>query len=207
MYKKDNKIIADFLLASPDNMVRGFTFVLLSIQQPTQGLADKMFEVDQQGLECRHLNYGKTVTKRDGLAYVQANKKAIFERLTHHVSQGLDDVENISNALLFVYNTPNLGMVKSAFVLQLLGFNVSCIDSHNLKRLGWKQSQVSLPKTLKHESKMRKIRAYVSQTQQKGTAYWWDSWCHYVAGNIANKKLTTGQQVSKYHIEAILPKA
>ena len=83
MYKKDNKIIADFLLASPDHMVRGFTFVLLSIQQPTQGLADKMFEVDQQGLECRHLNYGKTVTKRDGLAYVQANKRAIFERLTH----------------------------------------------------------------------------------------------------------------------------
>ncbi len=204
MYKKDNKIIADFLLASPDNMVRGFTFVLLSIQQPTQGLADKMFEVDQQGPECRHLNYG---LKRAGFEYVEAHKQAIFERLTEYVALGLDDVENISNALLYVYDTPNLGMVKSAFVLQLLGFNVSCIDSHNLKRLGWKQSQVSLPKTLKHESKMRKIRAYVSQTQQKGTAYWWDSWCHYVAGNIANKKLTTGQQVSNYHIEAILPKA
>jgi hypothetical protein len=204
MYKKDNKIIADFLLASPDNMVRGFTFVLLSIQQPTQGLADKMFEVDQQGPECRHLNYG---LKRAGFEYVEAHKQAIFERLTEYVGQGLDDVENISKALLYVYDTPNLGMVKSAFVLQLLGFNVSCIDSHNLKRLGWKQSQVSLPKTLKHESKMRKIRAYVSQTQQKGTAYWWNSWCHYVAGNIANKKLTTGQQVSNYHIEAILPKA
>ena len=172
MYKKDNKIIADFLLASPDNMVRGFTFVLLSIQQPTQGLADKMFEVDQQGPECRHLNYG---LKRAGFEYVEAHKQAIFERLTQYVSQGLDDVENISKALLYVYDTPNLGMVKSAFVLQLLGFDVSCIDSHNLKRLGWKQSQVSLPKTLKHESKMRKIRAYVSQTQQKGTAYWWDS--------------------------------
>ena len=204
MYKKDNKIIADFLLASPDNLVRGFTFVLLSIQQPTQGLADKMFEVDQQGPECRHLNYG---LKRAGFEYVEAHKQAIFERLTQYVALGLDDVENISNALLYVYATPNLGMVKSAFVLQLLGFDVSCIDSHNLKRLGWKQSQVSLPKTLKHESKMRKIRAYVSQTQQKGTAYWWDSWCHYVAGNIANKKLTTGQQVSNYHIKAILPKA
>ena len=204
MYKKDNKIIADFLLASPDNMVRGFTFVLLSIQQPTQGLADKMVEVDQQGPECRHLNYG---LKRAGFEYVEAHKQAIFERLTQYVALGLDDVENISKALLYVYDTPNLGMVKSAFVLQLLGFDVSCIDSHNLKRLGWKQSQVSLPKTLKHESKMRKIRAYVSQTQQKGTAYWWDSWCHYVAGNIANKKLTTGQQVSNYHIEAILPKA
>ena len=204
MYKKDNKIIADFLLASPDNMVRGFTFVLLSIQQPTQGLADKMLEVDQQGPECRHLNYG---LKRAGFEYVEAHKQAIFERLTEYVALGLDDIENISKALLYVYDTPNLGMVKSAFVLQLLGFDVSCIDSHNLKRLGWKQSQVSLPKTLKHESKMRKIRAYVSQTQQKGTAYWWNSWCHYVAGNIANKKLTTGQQVSNYHIEAILPKA
>lgn len=161
MYKKDNKIIADFLLASPDNMVRGFTFVLLSIQQPTQGLADKMFEVDQQGPECRHLNYN---LKRAGFEYVEAHKQAIFERLTQYVALGLDDVENISKALLYVYDTPNLGMVKSAFVLQLLGFDVSCIDSHNLKRLGWKQSQVSLPKTLKHESKMRKIRAYVSQT-------------------------------------------
>ena len=89
MYKKDNKIIADFLLASPDNMVRGFTFVLLSIQQPTQGLADKMFEVDQQGPECRHLNYG---LKRAGFEYVEAHKQAIFQRLTEYVALGLDDM-------------------------------------------------------------------------------------------------------------------
>ena len=204
MYKKDNKIIADFLLASPDNLVRGYTFVLLSIQQPTQGLADKMLEVDQQGPECRHLNYG---LKRAGFEYVQANKQAIFERLTEHVALGLNDVDNIAKALHYVYQTPNLGMVKAAFLLQLLGFNVACLDSHNLKRLGWKQSQVSITKGLKYETKIKKIKAYISTTQEKGTAFWWDSWCHYVAGNIANKKLTTGQQVSQYHIQAILPKA
>ena len=190
MYKKDNKIIADFLLASPENIPRGFTFVILSIQQPTSGLADKMLEVDQQGPECRHLNYG---LKRAGFEYVQANKQAIFERLTEYVALGLNDVDNIANALLYVYQTPNLGMVKSAFLLQLLGFNVACLDSHNLKRLGWKQSQVSITKGLKYETKIKKIKAYISTTQEKGTAYWWNSWCHYVAGNIANKKLTTGQ--------------
>jgi len=204
MYKKDNKIIADFLLASPENIPRGFTFVILSIQQPTSGLADKMLEVDQQGPECRHLNYG---LKRAGFEYVQANKQAIFERLTEYVALGLNDVDNIANALLYVYQTPNLGMVKAAFLLQLLGFNVACLDSHNLKRLGWKQSQVSITKGLKYETKIKKIKAYISTTQEKGTAFWWDSWCHYVAGNIANKKLTTGQQVSQYHIQAILPKA
>ena len=204
MYKKDNKIIADFLLASPDNLVRGYTFVLLSIQQPTQGLADKMLEVDQQGPECRHLNYG---LKRAGFEYVESQKHTIFERLTEYVALGLNDVDNIANALLYVYDTPNLGMVKSAFLLQLLGFNVACLDSHNLKRLGWKQSQVSITKGLKYETKIKKIKAYISTTQEKGTAYWWNSWCNYVAGNIANKKLTTGQQVSQYHIQAILPKA
>ena len=204
MYKKDNKIIADFLLASPDNLVRGYTFVLLSIQQPTQGLADKMLEVDQQGPECRHLNYG---LKRAGFEHVEAQKQAIFERLTEYVAIGLNDVDNIAKALHYVYQTPNLGMVKAAFLLQLLGFNVACLDSHNLKRLGWKQSQVSITKGLKYETKIKKIKAYISTTQQKGTAFWWDSWCHYVAGNIANKKLTTGQQVSQYHIQAILPKA
>ena len=204
MYKKDNKIIADFLLASPENIPRGVTFVILSIQQPTSGLADKMLEVDQQGPECRHLNYG---LKRAGFEYVQANKQAIFERLTEYVALGLNDVDNIANALLYVYQTPNLGMVKAAFLLQLLGFNVACLDSHNLKRLGWKQSQVSITKGLKYETKIKKIKAYISTTQEKGTAFWWDSWCHYVAGNIANKKLTTGQQVSQYHIQAILPKA
>tara|TARA_R100001244_G_scaffold128303_1_gene99220 strand:+ start:293 stop:907 length:615 start_codon:yes stop_codon:yes gene_type:complete len=204
MYKIDNKIIADFLLASPDNLVRGYTFVLLSIQQPTQGLADKMLEVDQQGPECRHLNYG---LKRAGFEYVEAQKQAIFERLTEYAAIGLNDVDNIAKALHYVYQTPNLGMVKAAFLLQLLGFNVACLDSHNLKRLGWKQSQVSITKGLKYETKIKKIKAYISTTQQKGTAFWWDSWCHYVAGNIANKKLTTGQQVSQYHIQAILPKA
>ena len=201
MYKIDNKIIADFLLASPDNLVRGYTFVLLSIQQPTQGLADKMLEVDQQGPECRHLNYG---LKRAGFEYVEAQKQAIFERLTEHVALGLNDVDNIAKALHYVYQTPNLGMVKAAFLLQLLGFNVACLDSHNLKRLGWKQSQVSITKGLKYETKIKKIKAYISTTQQKGTAYWWNSWCHYVAGNIANKKLTTGQQVSQYHIKCIV---
>lgn len=204
MYKTDNKKIAEYLLSSPEAMINGYCFTLLSIQQPLQGLADKMAEVAEQGPACRHLNYG---LKRDGLEFVTANKVAIFEELTRFASIGLDDVENISNALLYVYDTPNLGMVKSAFLLQLLGFNIACIDSHNLTRLGWKQSQVALPKTLKPESKLKKIRAYVSMTQQKGTAYWWNSWCHYVAGNTGNRKLTTGQMVSEYHAEAILGKA
>ena len=87
----------------------------------------------------------------------------------------------------------------------MLGFNVACIDSHNLERLGMALKDVTIPNSLTEKTKMKKIKAYVHLTQKQGTVYWWDSWCDYVAekGGM-NKALTTGEMVSEFHVQCVI---
>lgn len=104
----------------------------------------------------------------------------------------------------FTYGVPNLGMVKASFVLQCMGFNTACIDSHNLKRLGLKDSAVKVSSKLSPEKKREKVLAYVELCQRNGTEFWWDSWCCHVAGNQANRRLDTGDAVSAFHVDCII---
>ena len=95
---------------------------------------------------------------------------------------------------------------KSRFLKnKMKGFNVSCLDSHNLNRLGLDTKDVSLPKGLTEKTKLKKIKAYVHLTQGKGTVYWWNSWCDYVAEKGgANKLLPTGEEVSAFHVGCVI---
>ena len=204
MYSTHASKIAQYGLNSPDGMVNVVRFTLLSIQQPLSSCNSMISDVESKGLKSRFLNYGNTVTKRDGLTYAIKHKVRLHRDINEFVKNGLDDVDNIANAIHYLMDIPNLGMVKSGFILQMLGFDVACIDSHNLKRLGWKQSQVSIAKTLKYETKIKKIKAYVKMNQIKGTEFWWNSWCHYVAGTMANKTLKTGEAVSEFHVKCVI---
>ena len=51
----------------------------------------------------------------------------------------------------------------------------------------------------------KKIADYVALTQRTGgSEYWWNTWCDYVAGNRANKSLSTGDEVSMFHVVAVI---
>jgi len=204
MYSTHASKIAQYGLNSPHGTHNVMRFALCTIRKPTSGCLDQIKDIEINGLESRHLNFGNTVTKRDGLAYMIKHKVRIHKDLNEFAKNGLDDVDNIAHAIDYLMAIPNIGMVKSGFILQMLGFDVACIDSHNLTRLGWKQSQVSIPKTLKYESRIKKIKKYVKLNQIKGTEYWWNSWCDYVAGNVGNRALTTGEAVSEFHVQCVI---
>ena len=141
--------------------------------------------------------------KGDGLDYTRQNDAFLWGKINHiKQSMGTDSVEACVAAIELFLAVPNLGMVKAAFAAQCLGFNVACIDSHNLKRLGMNENQVKLGK-VKPETRTKNITAYVEMTQEQGSEYWWDSWCEYVAGNQANRQLDTGDVVSRYHVECV----
>jgi hypothetical protein len=96
-------------------------------------------------------------------------------------------------------------MVKASFICQMLGFNVACLDVHNLNRLGLDVKDVTLPKGLTDKTKLKKIKAYVHLTQKQGSVYWWNSWCDYVAEKGgANKLLPTGEDVSAFHVGCVI---
>ena len=194
MYQRDCKEIEHHALASPDGLVDVIEFTLCSIQAGLSTIKLQRKDIAKEGEASRFL-WGN---KRAGWKYTNKNKARLWGQLVL-----LREKNEVVEAILLLATVPNLGLVKAAFVAQMLGFNVACIDSHNLKRIGKTPGFVSLPKGLKPETKRKKVQAYVEYCQIKGSEYWWNSWCDYVAGNKANRDLDTGDLVSRYHVQAV----
>jgi len=196
MYQRDNPIIARHMLAHPDNFANGVTFVFTTIQQPLASTVTQMQDIRSNGADSKYL-FG---SKREGYLYVQKHKKRLHKQMCECVKNG--DTES---ALDLLTDVPCLGIVKAAFVAQLCGMDVACIDSHNCDRLGLARTALKLAKTVKPATKLKKIGDYVALCKRTGgSQYWWDTWCEYVAGNSANKKLPTGDAVSAFHVVAVM---
>ena len=195
MYKRDCKKIAKFALKNPDNLVRVATFVLTTIQAGLATTHQQMLDIDKNGADSKYL-WNK---KRDGYLYLQEHKHVLFDAIKSAVKHN-----DIVGAVDVLTNVPCLGIVKASFVAQMVGLNVSCIDSHNCDRLGLARTALRFDKKVKPEVKRKKIADYITFTQDTGGAeYWWNTWCNYVAGNRANKSLDTGAKVSYYHVTAV----
>ena len=200
MYNRDCKAIAQHASNSPQGLVDVIEFTLCTIQAGLSTVKAQRLDIQKNGLDSKYL-WGK---KSDGLNYAIWNSHYLFSKLTHLQQQSLTDPDVITEGIMLLMKVPNLGMVKASFVMQMLGFNVACIDSHNLKRLGMSENAVKIGAKLKTETKYKKIRDYVLMTQLEGSEYWWDTWCEYVAGNRANKLLDNGDIVSYYHVECVI---
>ena len=199
MYERDCKEIEQHALASPAGLVDVIEFTLCSIQAGLSTIKLQRKDIAKQGESSRFL-WGN---KRSGWRYALKHKERMWSKLVALRECPDDDITAICDAIETLLKVPNLGLVKASFVAQMLGFNVACLDSHNLKRLGKGPAFVSLPKGLKPETKRKKIIHYVSFCQERGSEYWWNSWCEHVAGNKANRDLDTGDLVSRYHVQAV----
>ena len=198
MYKRDVKAIIE-ICEEKQSVLPVVLFVLTTIQAGLSTCKNQIKDTNTEGTQSRFM-WGK---KSDGLAYTKQNDAWLWGKINHiKESMGTDSVEACVAAIELFLPVPNLGMVKAAFAAQCLGFNVACIDSHNLKRLGMNENQVKLGK-VKPETRTKKITAYVEMTQEQGSEYWWNSWCDYVAGNQANRQLDNGDVVSRYHVECV----
>lgn len=198
MYQRDVKAIIE-VCEEKQSVVPVGLFVLTTIQSGLSTCKGQIKDTNSEGTKSRFM-WGK---KGDGLQYMRSNDAFLWGKINHiKETLGTDSVEACVAAIELFLPVPNLGMVKAAFVAQCLGFNVACIDSHNLKRLGMSENQVKLGK-VKPETRRKKITEYVAMTQQEGTEYWWNTWCEYVAGNKANRQLDNGDIVSRYHVECV----
>lgn len=184
--------IAPHALANPDNLVECIAFVLSTIQTPLARVGQCMDDIRANGEAAASL-WG---SKRTGYAYARKHRKSMHAALVAAKRHG--DEEFAVDVLSLV---PGLGMVKAAFAAQLLGFEASCLDSHNLRRLGMSETALKFPKTCSDETRKRKIADYCKLCRQHGGAeYWWNSWCEFVAAKGGqNKALDTADKVSAYH--------
>ena len=199
MYKRDNKEIELHAAESPEGFLDVVEFVLCSIQASLQSTKIQRQDIEANGFNSRFL-WG---TKRAGLKHAVIHKEVLWSKLQYLRDVSKYSPEVITEAIEIILAIPGLGLVNAAFVAQLLGFDVACLDSHNLKRLGKGPAFVALNKKLKPKTKRAKILAYVKFTQEKGSEYWWDSWCEHVAGNRGNSDLATADLVSRWHVRVI----
>ena len=195
MYDRDMPLMQAHALASPDGLVDVVGFVLCTIQQPLQSVARQMIDLRANGAQSKYL-FG---SKRAGYAYAQAHKHVLHAAILKATQVG-----DVVGAVDVLSNVPGLGIVKASFVAQICGLEASCLDTHNLKRLGLGEAAFKLAKTVKHETKLAKIKTYLDLCLQTGGArHWWNLWCETVAGNRANRSLTSADAVSAYHVACL----
>jgi|TARA_S200002703_G_C3786124_1_gene242361 hypothetical protein len=194
MYNRDMPVLARHGFSSADGFADICTFVFCTIQQPLQSVGTQLADIRINGADSKYL----FSAKRKGYRYVQQHKRMLWRGLM--IAKQKNDV---IRAVELLTNIPSLGMAKAGFVAQCLGFNVACLDSHNLDRLGMPRSAMRLCKRTKRAVRHKKIVAYVTLTQQHGAKYWWDTWCEYVADKGTNKRLATSDAVSAYHVQAL----
>ena len=202
MYNRDVNEIQGFVKwCGTDAFVNTGLFVLLPIQAGLSTVKGSMAKVNYEGDDANCL-WGK---KGDGYTYLKDNADYLYGKMYDIADKkGYNSVEACADVVQLFMQVPNLGMVKASFLAQCLGFNVACIDSHNIKRLGLNPNVVKTPPaTMKPATVRKKVEDYVVLTQKKGSQYWWDTWCEYVAGNRANRALDTGDVVSRFHVECI----
>jgi hypothetical protein len=195
MYDRDMPLMRDHALASPDGLVDVITFVLCTIQQQLQSVANQMADIRANGAASKYL-FG---AKRSGYAYAVEHKHVLHAAIVKAVEVG-----DVVGAVDVLTNVPGLGVVKASFVAQICGLEVACIDTHNMRKLGMAEGALKFPKGLKRDTKLAKIADYVKLCRDTGgSRHWWNTWCAFVAGSRFNKSLPTADAVSAYHVSCL----
>jgi hypothetical protein len=195
MYDRDMPLMRAHALASEDGLVDVIAFVLATIQQPLQSVANQMRDIRANGANSKYL-FG---SKRIGYAYAVEHKAVL-----HAAVSKACEIGDVIGAVDVLSNVPGLGIVKASFVAQICGLEVACLDTHNLRALGKAETAFKLAKSVKAETKRAKIADYVATCRDTGgSRHWWNSWCATVAGNRANRSLTSADAVSAYHVACL----
>jgi hypothetical protein len=127
MYNRDMPLLRAHALSSPAGLVDVIAFVLSTIQQPLASCARQMADIRAHGAASVYL-FG---SKRAGYEYAVEHREVLFAAVVKAVEVG-----DVVGAVDVLANVPGLGVVKASFVAQIVGLEVACLDSHNLKRLG-----------------------------------------------------------------------
>lgn len=177
--------------------VRGVMFAICSIRQPTIAVPDQL-GILFDGAEGENPLFGH---KFDAWAYIsdQSNAARIWARLgTLWRDRDAWKTNAAEEAIVSLLDIPGMGIVKAAFVAQLMGFDIACLDARNITRE--KRNPRAFRTDGKSPAALRpKVNAYVAETFGKAE-YYWDAWCEDVAAAYDRTPLA----ISELHL-AIVP--
>lgn len=190
MYQVHVPVIAAAMRHDPETFSRAIMFAVLSARVQFRRVPRAMKELERMQERAPCL-WG---CKAGAFAYVQEHKVELW-RAT--LAAGTDTRE----ALRVLMAVPGLGIVKGAFVLQMLGHDVACLDTRNNKREGLRAREY----TAFHKSTpgfWRAFDRYLVETTGRANELW-DVWC----ADVAQSYGTTATAISAMHLTAIVPRA
>ena len=191
MYDSHVPIIAEAMRENFEAFRRGLAFVVCSIRQPIVTTPDQIAALFDGGETDESPLFGH---KWDAWNFILSPKCAeLWKRVKAEY-----DPETV---IWEVSRIPGIGIVKAGFVAQLMGLDVACLDSRNIKRDGRNPEQYRSRGGMQKDTAAfrRKVKAYVADTGGKAREYW-DVWCTHVAQVYE----TTPEEISALHL-AILP--
>ena len=202
MYQRDCTLIAQHSMASPDGLKDNVEFTLCTINMPLSRVYTQRQSIKMLGVKSKWVSSQKA----KGLVYIDEHKDELHTLILNiRETLGTDTIDGAQAAVDLFMRIPSIGMVKAGFIAQMCGFEVACLDRHNVRMLGMPETALLVSKTIKPELRQKKIRNYVKLCRRKGAEHWWNTWCNYVAekGGM-NKSLPTGDAVSAYHVTALM---
>jgi hypothetical protein len=189
MYNQEVPRITHHAYHGQNGLYDVIEFALLTIRRPLSQVGSAKDQLRKVGLDNAKL---ASVTKK-GLLWSKNYEGVLRCQLLQ--------CSSVEEAMLNLINIPGIGLAKSAFICQMLGFPVGCLDVHNLREGGIKEPTMNKSGGLTH--KKNAIKRYVSLSNNKTSEQWWDDWCKLVAGNRWNSYLKPCEEVSQYHYKVI----
>ena len=191
MYRTHVPILAAAMRADPKIFVRACMFAIISARTKFIRVPDQIAELDRDGPQAICL-WGWKIAAYD---YLAEHGEEIWRSTLAAADTGA--------AMGILCRVPGLGIVKGAFVLQMLGHDCACLDARNISREDRNprayRSDGAAGKNTK--SFARKIDRYIADVGGKAQFYW-DAWCHDVAKAYGH----TAAEISAMHVDCIVPK-
>lgn len=190
MYQDHVALLNSGIRHDPDMFCRAVTFAVLSIRQQFPTAVQSMKEFNQSGIVNPRYLWGH---KRGAYDYLRVHKIRLWN--------SAKDASNSEDALDKLTEVPGLGIVKSAFVLQMMGHDIGCLDTRNIQRLGLNPREWRSDGRRKElDAFKRKIHRYVEFTQGRAEELWND-WCE----DVARSYHVSSEEISADHLVIIPP--
>ena len=187
MYETHVPYIASAMRQDADAFARGVTFALLSIQQMFVTVPKAMVDVEQNDTASRFL-FG---SKAGAYHFLMEHKVGLHAACVAATSP--------AEVIATVATIPGMGIVKAAFVAQLMGHDVACLDTRNIQREKRNPREYRSRKDCSPRKFAKDIERYVRDTGGKAREYW-DTWCTDVAKTYGMTPLA----VSKLHLDCVV---
>lgn len=144
---------------------RGILFAICSIRQQVIGVPDQMDAITSGDLSPL---FGHKV---DAYAYLEEHAETLFRNVKD---------ASLYDAMWHLTRIPGLGLIKAAFVCQLMGHDIACLDSRNARRAGVTGRPWRTDGQKSGNAFLKRLRAYIRAFSGLARSLW-NEWCREVA--------------------------